>query len=330
MAVSINAVAPLCPNELSGYISIMPSGGVYPFLINGVGLLDSVLSFNSLSSGEYPFQILDNNGCYIDTSIILNGAHTYQPSANLLLRPCHDESNGVIELSGLPPGVEKLVLNGNIIPIENVLNDISSGTNQFMIEDSLGCKYEWGLEVMSVPQHFISIGQDVKYPIGTFVQVEAEAINNTFLNDLSLHWFSDNLKQVFCNDCSSIKFGLEGNTEVVLVATTQEGCVDSDTLKVSAESQNLYFPNIFAPNSNSDNALFVIQAPDDEQFNIELLEIFDRWGNLVFLKRNFSPNDNSVAWDGTSNGINCPAGVYIWHAKGRNSINYTGDVTLMR
>lgn len=330
ISVSINAVAPLCPNESSGFISIIPTGGVLPFSVSGNVLLDSILSINGLSSGEYPFRIFDNNGCYIDTLIVLNSASTYQPSANLLLRPCYDESNGVLELSGLPPGVEKLVLNGNIIPIENVLNDISSGTNQFMVEDSLGCKYEWGLEVMSVPQHFINIGQDVKYPIGTFVQVKAEAINNTFLNDLNLNWFSDNLQQVFCKDCPSINFKLEGNTEVVLVATTQEGCVDIDTINVAAESKKLYFPNVFAPNSNNDNALFVIHGPVGEQFNIELLEIFDRWGSLMFLKRNFSPNDNSVAWDGTSNGANCPAGVYIWHAKDKNSIHYTGDVTLIR
>jgi hypothetical protein len=31
---------------------------------------------------------------------------------------------------------------------------------------------------------------------------------------------------------------------------------------------------------------------------IESMEIFDRWGNLVFGEKNFAPNDPAFSWDG--------------------------------
>ena len=42
------------------------------------------------------------------------------------------------------------------------------------------------------------------------------------------------------------------------------------------------------------------------------LQVFNRFGQLVFERKNYSPDDESAAWDGRVNGIPAPAGTYIY------------------
>jgi len=52
--------------------------------------------------------------------------------------------------------------------------------------------------------------------------------------------------------------------------------------------------------------------PNVQQVNH--LRIFDRWGNLVFEKSNFLPNNPKSGWDGTSKGKRMSTGVYTYTA----------------
>ena len=61
--------------------------------------------------------------------------------------------------------------------------------------------------------------------------------------------------------------------------------------------------------------------------------IYDRWGNLMFVNENFSPNDPNQGWDGTYNDNLVEQGVYVYVFKyvidGREVIE-AGDITLLR
>jgi hypothetical protein len=64
------------------------------------------------------------------------------------------------------------------------------------------------------------------------------------------------------------------------------------------------------------------------------LEIFDRWGNQVFVKQHFPPNDPQLGWDGIfKNKLMNPA-VFAYQAavlfSNGEVHHYKGDVTLVR
>jgi gliding motility-associated-like protein len=59
------------------------------------------------------------------------------------------------------------------------------------------------------------------------------------------------------------------------------------------------------------------------------LEIFDRWGNMVFTTR-----DEKQGWDGTIDGVEAPMGVYMYRLKYRSVQeelkDVQGSLTLLR
>ena len=93
-------------------------------------------------------------------------------------------------------------------------------------------------------------------------------------------------------------------------------------------SQDLYIPNIFAPESTKGNDKWRIFIP--ECFAIELVKIYDRWGNLVYLTKDLQ----NIEWDGKYNGQNLEQGVYTYVVQyvdpGLAHKIKSGDITLVR
>lgn len=85
-----------------------------------------------------------------------------------------------------------------------------------------------------------------------------------------------------------------------------------------------YAPNAFAPDGNAENATFALSGSGLEVLELQL---FDRWGNRVFLGK------NTAAWDGTTRDKPAATGVYTWLARlrQRNREGWlSGDVLLVR
>jgi len=68
-----------------------------------------------------------------------------------------------------------------------------------------------------------------------------------------------------------------------------------------------YIPTAFTPNGDGLNDKFFILGLPPENITKFNLQIFDRWGQVIF-----STNDIREGWDGTFKGADCPDGVYPW------------------
>ncbi|PQJ21589.1 gliding motility-associated C-terminal domain-containing protein, partial [Tenacibaculum sp. SG-28] len=86
----------------------------------------------------------------------------------------------------------------------------------------------------------------------------------------------------------------------------------SDPLPTDIECLTVY--SLFTPNGDGINDTFEITCLDQEQYKDNRLEIYNRWGSLVYSKEEY---DNS--WDGTSNASlnvqrdsKLPAGTYFY------------------
>lgn len=93
-----------------------------------------------------------------------------------------------------------------------------------------------------------------------------------------------------------------------------------------------YIPNLFSPNGDQVNDVFSIQFNAGAEVLSVTVDIFDRWGNLVF-----SSKEHPFSWDGTFNGELLNPGVYVYqftleYSNGIKVVtkNVTGDVTLVR
>lgn len=98
------------------------------------------------------------------------------------------------------------------------------------------------------------------------------------------------------------------NFYVTLVAISEHGCVDSITKLILMEKGViLYVPNTFTPDGDNFNPVFLPIVTSGVDKNQYTLEIYNRWGELVF-----SSHDVKEPWDGTYAGQMCQEGQYTW------------------
>lgn len=74
----------------------------------------------------------------------------------------------------------------------------------------------------------------------------------------------------------------------------------------------------------------------DPKYNLKInkLQVFSRWGEMVFTRENFDPNQPELGWDGTHKGEPMNPAVFVWYAvlkdPAGNDILLKGDVTVVR
>jgi gliding motility-associated-like protein len=104
-----------------------------------------------------------------------------------------------------------------------------------------------------------------------------------------------------------------------VLAYNEAGCVDSAslTVKVFSTMPEVFVPTAFTPNGDGRNDVLKPIAVGMQR--IELFNIYNRWGQLVF-----STAVNGKGWNGTVNGQQQGAGTYVWMVK---AIDYNGGHT---
>jgi gliding motility-associated-like protein len=113
-----------------------------------------------------------------------------------------------------------------------------------------------------------------------------------------------------------------------LEISNDNGCVDYDSVLIKVfKDPDIYVPTAFTPNGDGRNDLFYVYPVG---FTLDKLQIFDRWGNLIFIT-----SDPNHGWDGTFNGRRLNAGTFVWIATGKNKKSghpalKKGTVTLVR
>lgn len=119
-----------------------------------------------------------------------------------------------------------------------------------------------------------------------------------------------------------------------LTVIDQNGCIASDKKWVHVGKDfTIFVANAFTPNGDRNNDWLYVQG-NENVVNVDVLRIFDRWGNHIFEAENFAPNVPGFGWDGTFLGQPMNSAVFVWYAKvqfidGSTKI-YKGDVTLIR
>ena len=140
----------------------------------------------------------------------------------------------------------------------------------------------------------------------------------------------------------SYVYKIEGVYDLTLIAMNDhgDGVVCSDTLsrQITAKQGGITkVPNAFTPNPNGPNGgvssngsfndVFLPYVKGAEEFN---MQIFDRWGNLIF-----ESNNSTIGWDGYDrNGRLLSSGVYVYKLTLRLSdgqrTTQIGDITMIR
>ncbi len=101
-------------------------------------------------------------------------------------------------------------------------------------------------------------------------------------------------------------------TEYTIEARNTGGCKTRDhvTVFVICNGANVFIPNTFSPNGDGVNDIFYPRGTG--LFSIKTLRIFNRWGEVVYEKNGFMPNDASAGWNGTVKGMKQTPDVFVY------------------
>ncbi|MBE7170161.1 MAG: PKD domain-containing protein [Williamsia sp.] len=137
-----------------------------------------------------------------------------------------------------------------------------------------------------------------------------------------------------CNTCASPVVTAQATISYILKVTNSYGCSASDTIgiKTLCEGSNVFIPDAFTPDGDGLNDRFVIRASGP--IRVKYFRVFNKWGELVFEKMNFLPNDPAYGWDGKVKGVAVPPDVFVYTAlvtcEGGASFPYKGNVTVLK
>ena len=119
----------------------------------------------------------------------------------------------------------------------------------------------------------------------------------------------------------------QSKSVVTLLVTDPFGCAATTSQELDPSSCcTVSFPTAFTPNGDHRNDVFRPISAGYHRFHI--FRVANRWGQTVYESTN-----SSMQWDGNYNGVPQDIGVYFYYIKfdcGGNSIEQTGDVTLIR
>ncbi len=210
----------------------------------------------------------------------------------------------------------KRTFQGN--PVKIVFDSVANYTVSYAVADLFGCNDSISKTITIKSK-----------PTSSFEIIQNPAMNNGELNfnnqtpDASAYFWD------FGNNTTStlfepfIKYNLEGDYTIMLVATNQEGCMDTTTRQYYY-MPGFWMPNAFSPNNDGHNDIFgpVTQRNSLDPFQ---LLVYDRWGQLIFKTTN-----PSEGWDGTLNGKPCPAGSYNYLVQYREAEIESSKTVTMR
>lgn len=113
-----------------------------------------------------------------------------------------------------------------------------------------------------------------------------------------------------------------GTYPVTLTVTDETGCVSDTTIIYQVLDPDLQVPNVFTPNGDGIQDLYLIRYQGSEPFQ---LQIYDRWGRPMF-----STSQPDQGWNGQHpDGGQASEGVYFY-ALNIGGRSYTGNLTLIR
>lgn len=163
--------------------------------------------------------------------------------------------------------------------------------------DINGCIDSAFVRVNLFPEPQVNVESPIYASLGDQVQLEA---NSEFVG--TYVWtLNENLS---CDTCQRTIANPDRNFTYIITLTDTNGCQATDQVILIYDGI-IYVPNTFTPNDgDSFNPMFLAVGENINNFK---MEIFDRWGELIF-----TSNSIQQGWDGKYLNQVCPIGTYTW------------------
>ncbi|MEO6130547.1 MAG: gliding motility-associated C-terminal domain-containing protein, partial [Saprospiraceae bacterium] len=313
----------------------------YSWTTSGGGVVTNPNQLNATAAGAGTYILTVMNtitGCSAVDQVIIDQVGTFPTKIDLLVKSpdCPGDPPGSAQVMAVTGGVAPYLYSLNNAPgvPSPIFNNLVAGHYDLKVTDATGCKLSDTFSIL--PQ----------------VNVDLAIIN--FVHDSLIFAFGDTVKfgylfsgssntpdslvwktgdSVLCINCTVLSFPANLSGKVTLEAYDVRGCkIVRSVSYLVVRIRDVYIPNVFSPNEDGINDYFALFTKADvTEYS---MQVFTRWGDLVFSKKGLIPNIPDQGWDGKFRDDALNPGVYVYTIEivyGDNLIErVAGDITIVR
>lgn len=319
-----------CAGAEDGSIAVEVSGGAPPYAYTWKGWGSDAARIDKLPPGDYALTVTDANRCSATFEMRIQEPPALEP----VTFDCRDLRGSFLILSakgGTPP--YQYSVDGLHYTDQGIFEQLNPGQYyQLRIRDARGCQIEQNFLMPSRYERMVELEPSVKLELGERYTISPR-LNIPLSLVAQLEWSP--AAHLSCTDCLRPVLTALKNETYLLKVTDIFGCSDGAAIIVKLNRQAAIFvPTAFSPNGDGANDRLVIYADTKQVRSVQRMQVFNRWGLMVFDGANLLPNSEAGAWDGRHRGTLLEAGVYIYKAilelVDGSLTTIEGDFTLMR
>lgn len=246
---------------------------------------------------------------------------------------CYGFKNGVIDIGAVTGGTAPYIYSLDEEPFITTpqYKYLTPGDHYLKIQGIDGCEMDTVVTVLEPGELLVTLDPDTIIHLGDEIALWRDAAVNDPERKEQLLVTPPLLADMLCDTCmyhpiSSFKY------EVTVLDSN--GCRATDERTVTVEKgRRVYIPNVFAPESPFEDAVFRIYCGADVE-RVKTFRVYSRWGRSVLDLNDLAPNDPAMGWDGRIGGQIAQPAVFLYFAeiqfKDGETEQFRGDVTLIR
>ncbi|MCS6927909.1 MAG: gliding motility-associated C-terminal domain-containing protein [Saprospiraceae bacterium] len=331
---------PKCFGGNDGQITISVSKGTPPYKFSwasAAGPAGTTNPLTNLKAGTYTVTVVDNKNCSATQFFLLNDPPPIVGSF-LPIEPirCHGEETTLYidTITGGAGAPYQYSIDFGVYLAPTFPISIGGGKHYITYIDRVGCERTDSFFVFEPAPIVVKFDpSEVEIQLGDtlfqLIPIITGANVDTFIWKPAELLSNPKVLEPYVRTFESQRY--------TLTVFDAKGCSASGSILVTIDpNRNVYIPNVFIPgNTRGLNDYFTPYVGLGVE-RINFMRVFDRWGNLMYERTNFYPNNNDLTegWDGRYKGQYVPPGVYVYLIEVKfldgRVLLYRGDVTVLR
>jgi gliding motility-associated-like protein len=298
------------------------------FLSNSINLVIYSPGIYILTTQDENLECIGN-----DTIRVIEDPNPFVDIEFTTLSPfCIGGSDGSIEILSIAGGEAPYVieLDGELYSDVTKI-ELAPGSYTLNVIDAFDCTVTKAIDIPAAEEIIVTIDPELSIRYGQSQTLTFET--NLDESEISVIEWTDEAGEILGLERDLIFIGRQIEF-IYLKVESLEGCEVISQIKVNLNFEvDIYYPNVFSPNSDGNNDHFVLYNNGFPEMADDL-KIFDRSGELIYKSSQTHFNDSHVGWDGTFNGDQCQPGVYVFILEYTLVNGYkktlAGSITLVR
>ncbi len=268
-----------CYDSLNGSIDVTVSGGTFPYSYswnNGAQSEDLL----GQHAGTYILSVVDFNGCATQFAAVIDQQDSIALSYDIQANECY----------GIPTGYINLSVSGGVAPYNYAwsngsstedLIDVLGGLYFVEVTDANGCN------LSSIEPVFVGQVDSMLVSLSASLYTNG---HNVSANGAQDGWIQSSVSggvppyQYNWSNGATDSSLVAGAGNYSLVVTDNNGCTQHAAIELTGPAA-LQFPSVITDNNDNRNDQFIILGL--EQYPVNEITIYNRWGNLVYQETNY-------------------------------------------